>query len=353
MHLSKNNNYKYKIVLASTPDQPFFKELWNSRSRVKAAELGFEVIIPDESAESAGRHWPQLLADAEGIITTWHSPRIDENILRYNNKLKIVGHAAGSVADYVSPELFERGITLCSSNSDMAHSVAEWCLMAALMGIRQVTNYTKFGSVGGQLDWPGRHRCGTIQNAVVGFWGYGAIATALHGMLKPLSPGKFLVSSNHLNDLEAMSAEMHKVALDELFRESDIIFLLTGLNEKTEGKIGSELLASIKNGTVLVNAGRGQLIQEDALIEELRKERFTGVFDVFHQEPLPIDNAICSLPNVILTPHNAGYPSRTNYVSTILEEFDRFFSGLPLKHKINPEKVQFMTSSFLNNMVKV
>jgi phosphoglycerate dehydrogenase-like enzyme len=332
-----------KIVFATTKDRPFFNELWNEHSREKAAELGFEIVIPDGTAETVSRHWPELLADTEGIITTWNSPRIDENILRANNKLKIIGHAAGSVADYVSPEVFEREIAVCSSNSDMAHSVAEWCLMAALMGIRQVMNYTKFGSLGGLLDWPGRHRCGTVQNATIGFWGYGAIATALHGMLKPLAPGKILVASNHLNDLDAISAGMNKVALEELFKKSDIIFLLTGLNEKTEGKIDSELLASIKDGAVLVNAGRGQLIQEKALFDELRKERFTGVFDVFHQEPLPLDNTLRSMSNVILTPHNAGYPSRTNYVSTILEEFDRFFNGAPLKYQVKEEKIKFMT----------
>lgn len=338
-----------KIVFAATQDRSFFNELWNDYCRDKAEKLGFDVTLINESAEAANKHWPELLADADGIITTWLSPRIDESILSVNRKLKIIGHAAGSVADYISPEIFERGIAVTSSNFDMGHSVAEWCLMAALMGVRQVMNYTKFGTLGGNLDFPGRHRCGTIQNATVGIWGFGTIAAALHNMLKPLSPGKILVNSNHLSEVDAAMQGMQKCSLPELFKESDIIFLLTGLNLETQGRVDAELLSTIKDGAVLVNAGRGQLIQENALIDELSKGRFTGVFDVFHQEPLPENNPLMSLPNVILTPHNAGYPSRANYVATILEEFDRFFNRIPLKYQVQSEKIKFMT---LNRMMQ-
>lgn len=348
MHHKRNKSKQPKIVFATTPDRPFFKELWNEYSREYADRIGYELTIINESMTSAEKHWPELLSDADGIITTWSSPRIDEKILDANSKLKIVGHAAGSVADYISPELFERNIKVCSANSDMAHSVAEWCLMSALMGIRNVMSYTKFGTIGGELDWPGRNHCGSIQNSTIGIWGFGAIAGELVKMLKPLVPGKILVNSNHLDRLEAITYGMEKSSLTKLFEKSDIIFLLAGLSKHTQGKIDAELLASIKNGAVLINAGRGPLVQERALINELALGRFTGVFDVFHKEPLSVDSPLQGMANMIMTPHNAGYPSRTNYVSTILEEFDRFFNKIPLKHQIQAEKVKFMTLNYVN-----
>ena len=345
MHYYRKKTSKRKIVFATTPDREFYPELWNKYSEECAERLGYEVSLIKESYAEAEKHWPELLSEADAIITTWQSPRIDEKILGVNDKLKIVGHAAGSVADYISPEMFERGVKLTSANPDMAHSVAEWCLMGALMGSRKVLNYTKFGTLGGAMDFPGRHRCGTIQNATIGIWGFGAIASSLHSMLLPLKPGKILVNSNHLSEIEAMSKGMVKVELDTLFQKSDIIFLLTGLNPQTEGRVDSGLLAKIKPGAVLVNGGRGQLVQEDALIAELEKGRFTGVFDVFHQEPLSSDNPLQDLPNVIMTPHNAGYPSRMNYVSTILNEFDRFFKNIPLKYEVEPDKICYMTQT--------
>lgn len=346
-HNRKKTNFP-KIVFATTPDRPFFKELWNDYSRECARRLGYKVTLINETAAAADRHWPELLADADAIITTWSSPRIDKKIISINQKLKIIGHAAGSVADYISPELFEQNIKVSSANSDMAHSVAEWCLMGALMGIRNVMSYSKFGALGGELDWPGRHRCGTVQNTTVGIWGFGAIAGELRQMLKPLSPGKVLVNSNHLSEMDANRYGMEKTSLANLFEKSDIIFLLAGLSNHTEGKIDAELMASIKDGAVLVNAGRGPLIQERALINELSKGRFTGVFDVFHKEPLPFNSPLRNLSNIIMTPHNAGYPSRTNYVSTILEEFYRFFNKSPLKYQIQAEKVKFMTLNYVN-----
>jgi phosphoglycerate dehydrogenase-like enzyme len=348
MYHTRKKTVQREIVFASTPDRPCFDELWNEYTMKIAKELGFNITLIAEESVTADQHWPELLADADAIITTWHSPRIDEAILCRNHKLKIIGHAAGSVADYVSKELFDRGIAVTSANGDMAHSVAEWCLMGALMGIRRVMNYTRMGTKG-DMDWPGRDNCGTIKNATVGIWGYGAISSYVHQMIKPFAPGKILVNSGHLSKSEAIAKGLEKVSLEKLFQQSDIIFTLTGLNDRTQGKIGAELLSSIKDNAVLVNAGRGQLIQEQPLINELRKNRFTGVFDVFHQEPLPENDPLMHLPNVILTPHNAGYPSRNSYIATILEEFDRFFRNAPLKYRIQPEKVKFMTMNGVKN----
>ncbi len=342
MHYPRKNNHQYKIIFASTPDQPFFNELWNEYTIKSASKMGFNITLINETEESAARHWTELLQDADAIITTWKSPRIDEKILCRNNKLKIVGHAAGSVANYVSEELFERGITVTSSNSDMAHAVAEWCLMAGLMGVRKVMNYIRIAGCG-DICWPRRYQCGSLKNAVIGIWGYGEIAAHLHRMLRPLEPCKVLICSNHLSENEAAELNAEKRSLEQVCRESDVIFLLNGLNEKTRGRIDRQLLASIKDGAVLVNGGRGELVEEASLLNELRKDRFVGVFDVFHREPLPSDSPLLDLPNVILTPHNAGYPSRNSYISTILEEFDRFFRGEDLQHQILPEKVQYMT----------
>ena len=334
-----------KIVFASTTDRPFFDELWNDYAVRTAQCLGFDVTLINETVDEADRHWPQLLADADAIITTWSSPKIDEKILQQNSKLRIVGHAAGSVASYVSDELFERGIAVTSSNSDMAHSVAEWCLMGGLIGIRQIMNYTRIGGLG-DLNWQPRNQylCGTVKNATIGISGFGAIAGHLTQMLKPLDPQRILVCSRHLSQADASAVGVEKASLEELFTDSDIIYLLNGLNEKTKGMIEQKLLASMKDGAVLVNAGRGPLIDEEALYLELAKNRFVAVLDVFHEEPLPEDNVLMNMPNVIMTPHNAGYPSRSSYISTILEEFDRFYNEQPLKYPVDQEQVKYMTA---------
>jgi len=73
---------------------------------------------------------------------------------------------------------------------------------------------------------------------------------------------------------------------------------------------------------VLINIGRAPLIQPDALVEELQKGRWTGIFDVYEQEPLPDDHPLAELPNVILSPHYAGTGRDAWYMAEMLDEAD-------------------------------
>ena len=88
-----------KIVYAGTREESFFPELWSAQAKETAARLGYEIAIPGFTRfEGTRERWREFLAGAEGIVTTWFSPRIDAGILRVAPKLRIVGHAAGSLA---------------------------------------------------------------------------------------------------------------------------------------------------------------------------------------------------------------------------------------------------------------
>lgn len=332
-----------RIVYAGTRDRYFFPELWCESAMRRLQELDVEVEIPDFDMNAAPEQWQDFLAGADAIVTTWNSPRIDQSILDRTPDLKIVGHAAGSVAAYVSPELFAKA-KVTGANDAMAHAVAEWCLLGGLMARRNVLAYTDFA--GSRVpDFPGRSNCSSIRGSVVGIWGFGAVAAHLLEMLRPLLPAKVLVNSRHMSAEEAEKLGVTLVSLEELLAQSDVVFTLAGLSQYTVGQLNAERLALLKDGAVLINGGRGELAEEDALIAELRKGRIQAVLDVFHKEPLPADNPLITLPNVILTPHNAGYPSRNHYIPMVVEEILRCFRGEPLRYEIKAEQVAFMTVS--------
>ena len=136
---------------------------------------------------------------------------------------------------------------------------------------------------------------------------------------------------------------MGKVDIEALFAQSDILQLLQSLTDASKGTVGPELLALIKDGSVLVNAGRAHLTREDALLAELRTGRFTGIFDVHHTEPLPLDSPLRQLTNVIMTPHCAGREGRTRYASLMLEELARLLEGQPLLYEVDPARAKAMT----------
>lgn len=96
--------------------------------------------------------------------------------------------------------------------------------------------------------------------------------------------------------------------LDDALAAGDYVLLLTPLTDETHHLIGRRELERMKPGGILINFSRGEVVDEDALIEALRSGRIAGAgLDVFQQEPLPQASPLWKLPNVILSPHCAGY----------------------------------------------
>jgi len=315
---------------------------WGQVAQARAAELGFNVRLNPEQNPMSPEQWAEALAGVEALITTWGAPRLDETVLARNNTLRIVGHAAGAVANLVSPELFRRGVRVVTANPLMAQSVAEWCLMVTLLGWQRSLEYFGLGTLQ-QVQWDKRLLHRSMQDATVAIWGYGDISSRLVRLLHPLEPKEILVYSGHLQEDQAAEAGVTLVGFDELFQRGDIIHLLGAMTKRNTGKVGPGQLAMIPDGALLINAGRARLVQEEALLDELRKDRFQAILDVHYQEPLPDDSPFRRLSNVILAPHMAGDGREALYVPHVLEEFDRFFRGEPLVSEISPERAATMS----------
>ena len=320
---------------------------WRGRSKKQAEELGFEVRLNSREAPLTGEEWAELLVGVEALLTTWGSPKLDEVVLSRNTTLRIVGHVGGSVAQIVSPELYERGIKVCTANTLMARTVAEWSLMMTLVGLRRMLRYAQFGAGGTRLHWEERQTNVVPQDAVVGIWGYGDVARWFIELLRPFEPREIIVHDGYLTAEAAAAEGIRKVEFDELFAQADIIHCLTSLTTVNKGRVGARQLAAIRDDAVLVNCGRAALIREEALIGALRKNRFTTIMDVYETEPLAEDHPYRKMPNVILTPHNAGCGRDERYLGAMLDEFDRFFRGEPLQTEVAQERALAMTDSSL------
>ena len=111
--------------------------------------------------------------------------------------------------------------------------------------------------------------------------------------------------SRHAPELEAQFAARY-VSLDELMATSDFISINTPLNDSTRGLIGRAQLRQVKQGAILVDVARAEVIDHDALVEALESGRLGGVgMDVHYQEPTPDDEPLLRFPNAILSPHIA------------------------------------------------
>jgi phosphoglycerate dehydrogenase-like enzyme len=142
-----------------------------------------------------------------------------------------------------------------------------------------------------------------IFGRTVGIIGLGHTGRELARLVAPFAM-RILAFSPHADPAVARSLEVNLSPLDEVLRESDFLSLHCRLTDATRGLIGARELSAMKPTAYFINVGRGELVDQSALTEALRERRIAGAaLDVFALEPLPADDPLLELDNVILTPH--------------------------------------------------
>lgn len=169
-----------------------------------------------------------------------------------------------------------------------------------------------------------------VRGKTLGIVGMGEIGTELARRADVMGMQVLYYKRTPLNDeLEARFNVSYR-ELDDLLRESDYVCLAVPHTPETEKMIGKRELDLMKPGAFLVNICRGGVVDEEAMIEALSAGRLGGAgLDVFNYEPLPADSPLCSLDNVILTPHIGGGTgsNRSLELGEAVEEMQRILSG--------------------------
>ena len=335
-----------KKLLFVTNGKNYVDTFWNETAAEKCRRYGFELDIPAAADDFTPPDWAKLSEKYDALITTWQSPKITADFLKNSPGVKIIGHCAGSVAAVTDESTYTSGVRVTTANLLMSRSVAEWSLLATLLAQRNFGIYASLGRRS-PMNWDEHFNMGDIRRMTVGLWGLGDTTRHLLRLLAPLEPGRILIASEHSSEADIAALGAEKASLETLLRESDIFHCLVGINSKTIYRIGAAEFAAMKDNAVFVNCGRARLCREDALLAELKTGRIRAVMDVFYQEPLPADSPFYGLDNVILTPHNAGFPGRGRYLEFVLDEFDRFFRGEPLLSEISLRRYRSMTDEKL------
>ncbi|MCH7232966.1 hydroxyacid dehydrogenase [Glycomyces sp. L485] len=278
-----------------------------------------------------------VLADAEVIVSSWGSPRVDGTVLEKAPRLRAVLHAAGSVKSLVGADAWDRGVAVSSSGSANALPVAEYTVAAILMAGKGIFNLREdfrakrgftLGLVHDDVGNFGR---------VVGLIGASAIGRRVIELLRPFDLD-ILLADPYVDEAEAARLGVGLVGLDELVARSHVVSVHAPDLPETRHLIDAPRLAAMRDGTVVVNTARGRLVDTDALTAELLTGRLSAVIDVTHPEPLPADSPLFDLPNVFLTPHVAG--SQGNELARMglymVEEAERLAADEPLRHRVDP-----------------
>lgn len=285
------------------------------------------------------------LAGVDVCITGWGCPELDEDVLRDANELELVAHVGGSVAAIGSDALYDAGVTVCSANAVLAKYVAEGIMSTALAALRNVPQFDATLKDGGWDD--SNDPAGTLYDATVGFVGLGAVGRNLLELLTPFD-AEVRLYDPYVSDEEVASyGTVERTDLETALRSADVVSIHAPKTSETVRMLDADRLAQLPDGCLLINAARGAIVDQDALVEELRSGRISAALDVYEEEPLPADSPLRTFDNVVLTPHVAGTPARNYMPDAVLDEIERFVTGQPFEHAVPRERFRGMTDDRL------
>ena len=281
----------------------------------------------------------RLLSAADACITSWGVHSLDADVISAAPRLGAMAHMGSSVKRFVSDAVWARDISVTSAGVTLARDVAETTLGLMIVGRKRIWPLGQDVRDGGwrSSDAWDRWDARELTRSTVGIIGASNVGRHVIELLGPFEV-EILVSDPFLDEAEATELGVTKVELDELVRRADTVSLHCPSNEHTRHILGADAFAAMKDDALLVNTARGELIDEDALCEELAKGRFFAFLDVSDPEPPAADSPLRHLPNVVLTPHIAGCIENCNRMGELaVEELRRFFAGEPAVYQITAD----------------
>ncbi|PZA08999.1 dehydrogenase [Meiothermus sp. PNK-Is4] len=262
---------------------------------------------------------PPRALEAEFLVAGYSQSRIAELIPRLP-RLRVVQTISAGV-DWILP-LIPRGVTLCNGSGVHDTPVAEW-VVAALLALAK--RFPDFRDLQREGLWKAQ-AVGDLEGSTVLILGYGSIGQAVEKRLEGFGVRLLRVARTPREGVYDLSALPH------LLPQADSVVLLLPLTSETKGVVGRDFLDRMKPGALLVNAGRGGLVDTPALIEALTARRIRAALDVTDPEPLPEGHPLWALPEVFITPHIAGASPRLfeRAYALVREQVRRYLAGEPL-----------------------
>jgi D-3-phosphoglycerate dehydrogenase len=195
-----------------------------------------------------------------------------------------------------------RGITVTNTPGVNAFAVAEHAIALMLAVGRKIPRIDREMRDGA---WP-REMLTQCLGKTLGVFGTGTIGARVITLARALGM-EVLAWSARGDEAHIAALGARPAAKDALLREADFVSLHLRLAPETRGFLGRKELGLMKRTAILVNTGRGALVEREALLDALRQGRIAGAgLDVFHEEPIKPDDPVLALTNVVLSPHNAG-----------------------------------------------
>jgi glyoxylate reductase len=278
-------------------------------------------------------------AEAEGLLCLL-TDRIDAELLRGARRLRVLSQMAVGVDNIDVAACTQLGIPVGNTPGVLTETTADLAFALLLATARRVVEAEAFTRSGKWQTWSPMLLTGPdVHHATLGIVGMGRIgyemARRAHGFEMKIL---YASTQRHVPAERDFGAQF--MALDTLLAESDFVSLHTPLKPATRHLIGTAELAKMRPTALLINTARGAVVDQQALYAALRERHIAGAgLDVFEVEPLPLNDPLLTLDNVVLLPHigSASIATRTKMAVLAAENLAAGLQGRPLPHPVNPE----------------
>ena len=326
-------------IFVTIPDGELRETFFPGRLRDRLDSLG-TVTWTDSTDDLTETELRERIAGVEVLVTGWGSPRVTAEVLDAADDLELVAHTGGSVGSLVSEAVYDAGVSVVSANDVMAEFTAEHAFALILSDLRAVPDLDRGMGFG---EWAGDDTdIRTLYGAEVGLVGLGTVGRTLLDYLAPFDVAVRVYDP--YVDPEDLAEFSHAELVDlETALDSSVVSVHAARTEETVGMLDADHLAQVPDDALFVNTARAEIVDEAALLEEVKSGRFRCALDVYHEEPLPPEAELRQVDGALLTPHVGGSQIRPPLTEAVLDDIERFQCGEELVHAIPREQWKTMT----------
>ncbi|WP_336336768.1 C-terminal binding protein [Haloarcula brevis] len=262
-------------------------------AEVVAAETGSEAALRDAAAGAAA-----LVVDVNTPVTAAVLDVLDE--------LQVVARAGVGIDNIDVAAAADNGVTVTNVPEYCTDEVATHTVTLLLDCVRTLTAYDRDVRDGG-WGWERTRPVHRVRGRTLGLVSFGPIARRVRDQLRGFDLD-VVAYDPYVDATEMVAADVEKVTLEELYERADYVSLHAPLTEETAGMIDADALAAMRDRAILVNSGRGGLVDEAALRTALEDGEIAAAgLDVLAEEPPAADHPLVGLDNCVVTPHAAWY----------------------------------------------
>ena len=303
--------------------------------RVKVTDAT-EFLVQEQRGDlSSKREFDAVLNEADVMFAA----RLPMDVLKRAPRLKWVQTMGAGVERLLDRDMVNSQVIMTNVSGIHAVPISEYIVCVMLMFVKQMPLCYRLKQ---EKSWQ-RYNAGILRGKTIGVVGLGHIGSEVARLSKCF--GMNVIATRRSISERSRSRYVDKLIprqrLAELLSESDFVALTLPSTRETTHLIGEKELRLMKPTAFIINIGRGNIVDEEALVRALEEHWIAGAgLDVFTQEPLPPDSKLWNLPNVIFSPHISGgmedYYDRATDVFT--QNLRRFLEGKKLLRVVNKQK---------------